>query len=74
MKRIAWFGVVPIVLGLAGFFVPRIVVSSEETVIDAGPIEVEAEERNAIPVPDIAAGAVVMAGVVLAVAGSGKGR
>jgi hypothetical protein len=74
VKRIAWIGVVLIVLGLAGFLVPRIVYSSEETVIDAGPIEVEAEERNAIRIPDIAAGAAVVAGVVLVVAGSGKGR
>ena len=74
MKRIAWIGVALIVLGLAGFLVPRIVYSSEETVIDAGPIEVEAEERNTIRIPDVAAGAAVVAGVVLVVAGSGKGR
>jgi hypothetical protein len=74
VKRIAWIGVVLIVLGLAGFLVPRIVYSSEETVIDAGPIEVEAEERNAIRIPDVAAGAAVVAGVVLVVAGASRGR
>ncbi|MFO8149217.1 MAG: hypothetical protein R6T93_02885 [Trueperaceae bacterium] len=47
----------PILIGIAGFVVQRIDFTTEETAIDAGTIEVEAEQRRAITIPDVAAGA-----------------
>ena len=74
MQRLTIVGLVLIVLGLTGFLVPRIVYTEEETVIDAGPLEVEAERRNAVRIPDVAAGAAVAAGTVLVVVGASRQR
>lgn len=74
MQRLTIVGLVLIVLGLAGFLVPRIVYTEEETVIDAGPIEVEAERRDSVRIPDVAAGAAVAAGTVLVVVGASRRR
>jgi len=60
------------VLGIASFLVPRIVYTEEETVIDVGPIEVEAEQRNAVRIPDVAAGAAVAAGTVVVIVGAAR--
>lgn len=59
-------------LGIASFLVPRIVYTEEETVIDVGPIEVEAEQRNAVRIPDVAAGAAVAAGTVVVIVGAAR--
>lgn len=70
MQRLTIIGLVLIVLGLAGFLVPRIVYTDEETVIDVGPIEVQAERQNSVRIPDVAAGAAVVAGTVLVIVGA----
>ncbi len=70
MKNLVWIGLALVALGLAGFFVPRIAFTERETVIDAGPIQVEAERERSIPVPDVAAGMAVVAGLVLVVVGT----
>jgi hypothetical protein len=41
MRRLVTLGVVLVLLGIAGLVVPRIGVTTEETVVDAGPIELE---------------------------------
>ena len=70
MRRLVTVGILLVLLGIAGFVVPRIGVTTEETVIDAGPIEVEAERRRSVSIPDLAAGAAVAAGTILAVVGA----
>lgn len=70
MQRLTIIGLVLIALGIAGFLVPRIAYTEEETVVDLGPIEVEAERRNTIRIPDVAAGAAVVAGTVLVIVGA----
>lgn len=72
MQKLVLIGVILVVLGLAGFFVPRIAFTEQETIIDAGPIQVEAERERSVPVPDIAAGAAVLAGLVLVVVGASR--
>lgn len=72
MNRLTWIGVVLIALGLLGFVVPRFTFTEQETVIDAGPLEVEAERQRSVTIPDVASGAAVAAGVVLTVVGSGR--
>ena len=74
MPRLVTIGIVLILLGIAGFVVPRIAFTTEETVIDAGSIEVEAEQRRSITIPDVAAGAAVAAGVVLTIVGASRQR
>ena len=72
MPRLVTIGIVLILLGIAGFVVPRIDFTTEETVIDAGPIEVEAEQRRTITIPDVAAGAAVASGIVLTIVGAAR--
>lgn len=70
MRRLVTIGTVLIALGVAGFIVPRIAFTTEETVIDAGPLEVEAERRRSVTIPDIAAGSAVVAGTVIVIVGA----
>lgn len=62
-------GVVLIVLGLVGFIWGGISWTRDETVVDAGPIEIEAEQRESIPITPIVSGISLVAGIVLVVAG-----
>jgi len=63
-------GVILIVLGIIGFAVGGITYTSQRTVVDIGPIEVQAEERERFPIAPLAAGAALVAGLVLVVVGS----
>jgi uncharacterized membrane protein YidH (DUF202 family) len=62
-------GIVLIVLGVIGFVWGGISWTQNETVVDAGPIEIEAEDRETLPITPVAAGISLVAGVVLVVAG-----
>ncbi len=72
MQRLTIVGLVLVVLGLAGFLVPRIAYTEEETIIDVGPIQVQAQQRNTIRIPDVASGAAVVAGTVLVIVGAAR--
>ncbi len=74
MKNLTTIGVILVILGILGFVVPRISWTQSTTAVDIGPIEIQAEERRSIPIPDIAAGVAVAAGLVMVVAGSGSRR
>ncbi len=74
MKSLTIIGIILIVLGILGFIVPRITYTEETTALDLGPIEVQAEQQQSIPVPDIAAGVAVVAGLVMVIAGSSSRR
>lgn len=62
MKPVAILGVVLIVLGIAGLVVPRITYTTEEKVLDVGPLEATAEKEHTIAIPDIAGIIAVLAG------------
>jgi len=72
LQRLTIVGLVLVVLGLAGFLVPRIAYTEEETIIDVGPIQVQAQQRNTIRIPDVASGAAVVAGTVLVIVGAAR--
>ncbi len=61
-------GIILILLGLAGFLVEAVTWTTEEEVLDAGPVEVEKQEQRSIPVTPLAAGIAVGAGVILIIA------
>lgn len=65
-KRI--IGVLLVVVGLVGLLVGGISWTRTETVLDIGPIEAQTRERETIPIPPIAGGIALAAGVVLLVA------
>jgi len=61
-------GVVLIVVGIVMLIVTGFPYTTEETVIDAGPIEVNAEKEKSINWPPYAGGAALVAGLVMVVA------
>lgn len=72
MKGIALAGAVLIVLGIAGFAAGGISFTTKEKAVDLGPIEITTEKKHDLPIPQIAAGIAVAAGIALVVAGSRK--
>ena len=68
MKLASLVGILLIVLGVVGLAVGGINSTRREKVIDIGPIEATAEKHERIPVPPVAGGLALAAGVVLLVA------
>lgn len=65
MKSLAIVGIILIVLGIAGLAIGRFSFTTEEKVVDVGPIEASVEKEHAIAIPDIAAIAAIVAGGAL---------
>jgi uncharacterized membrane protein YidH (DUF202 family) len=63
-------GILLIIVGVIGLAVGGINYTRREKVIDIGPIEATAERRERIPLPPIAGGLALAAGVVLLIAGN----
>ncbi len=61
-------GVILIVVGIVMLIVTGFSYTTEETVIDAGPIEVNAEKEQSVNWPPYAGGAALVAGLVMVVA------
>lgn len=72
MQRLITIGVVLIALGILGFVFPRIAFTEEETVIDAGPLQLEAERERSVTIPDIASGSAIAVGTILVIVGAGR--
>jgi hypothetical protein len=60
-------GIGLIVVGLVGLLLSSVSFSTQETVVDAGPMEIEQEKERTLPIPPYAAVAVVLAGGALVV-------
>lgn len=58
-------GVLLIVLGVIGLAYGGISWTRKDTVIDAGPIQVTTDKTESLPLPPIAGGLLLVAGVVL---------
>lgn len=65
-------GIVLIVAGIIMFLVTGISYTTEETVIDAGPLEVNAKSEESLNWPPYAGGIAVIAGFVLLAVGRKK--
>jgi len=70
MKPAAVVGVLLIVLGVVGFALGGFSFTHKEKVLDVGPIEATAEDKDTVPIPPILAGLALVGGVVLVVASS----
>lgn len=70
MKMATIVGIILIVLGVVGLALGGITYTTREKVVDIGPIEATAEKRERIPLPPIAGGLALAAGVVLLIAGN----
>lgn len=58
-------GIILIIAGIAMFFVTGFSFTTEETVIDAGPIELSAEKEKNVNWPPYAGGASIITGLIL---------
>jgi hypothetical protein len=65
MKPLTIIGVLLIVLGIAGLVVGRFTYTTEEKVLEVGPIVATADKEHSIHVPDIAGIIAVIAGGAL---------
>lgn len=72
MKPMALVGIVLLIIGIIGLAAGSISFTSKEKVVDIGPLEVTADKKHTMPLPQIASGAAVVAGIVLLVAGARK--
>jgi hypothetical protein len=63
-------GAILIVLGILGFIVDNVSFTTDEQVVDVGPVEVERQEERSIPIAPIAAGGAIVIGAGLIVVGS----
>jgi hypothetical protein len=70
MKPAMLIGIVLIVLSVIAFAYQGITYTTREKVLDIGPIEATAEKQKTIPIPPLVAGAALVAGVALVVAGN----
>lgn len=66
------FGIVLVVVGIIMLLMSGISFTTEETVIDAGPIEVNADKERSIEWPVYAGGIVLVAGAILIGVGAKK--
>ena len=70
MKPATVIGILLIVVGVVGFALGGFSFKHKEKVLDVGPIEATAEDKDTVPIPPILAGLALVGGVVLVVAGA----
>lgn len=70
MKPATILGAVLIVLGLAALAYQGITYTTREKVIDIGPIEATAENRETIPLPPVLGALALIGGIALMIADS----
>jgi hypothetical protein len=70
MRLTTVLGIVLLIGGLIFLIYPVLSFTSRDTVADIGPIEVVQEDTESLPIPPIAAGAAMVAGIALLVAGT----
>ena len=65
MRGTMLLAVLLIVGGIVGLAVPYFTYTTKETVVDVGPIEIEANKTNRVNIPQLAAIGALVAGLVL---------
>jgi hypothetical protein len=58
-------GIVLVVLGIAGLAYGGLSWTRRDTVVDAGPIQITTDKTERVPLPPLAGGLLLVAGVVL---------
>lgn len=62
-------GLLLVIFGVVGLIYGGLSWTRQDTVIDAGPIEITAEKKESIPISPVAGGLLLVAGVALLVKG-----
>lgn len=74
MKSATLIGILLIVLGIGALAYQGITYTSEEKILDIGPIEATKETQKTIPLPPIVGALSLVGGIVLVVTGARGGR
>jgi hypothetical protein len=74
MKVATLVGILLLILGIIGFVAGGFSFTRNKTVIDAGPLQVEGQTREHVPLSPILSGLAVVGGIVLIVAGAKGSR
>ncbi|KAF5056932.1 hypothetical protein DSECCO2_362030 [anaerobic digester metagenome] len=69
MKMLSIVGILLIVLGVAAFAYQGITYTTQEKVVDLGPLQMTAEKTRTIPLPPILGGIALAGGIVLLIVG-----
>jgi hypothetical protein len=69
MRPLAILGVALILLGIGGLIVGRFSYTTEEKVLDLGPLQATAQKEHSVAIPDIAGIAAILAGGFLVYVG-----
>jgi drug/metabolite transporter (DMT)-like permease len=72
MRAATIVGILLVVVGVVALIYQGITYTSEQTVFELGPLDVQAEERRRIPLPPILGALALIGGIVLIVVGSRK--
>ena len=70
MRAATVIGIILIVLGILGFVYKGISYTEKEQIVDLGPIEIESEQQETIPIPEILSGTAIVGGIILVAVGS----
>lgn len=70
MRPVVLVGVILIALGVIALAYEGITYTAKRTVVDVGPVEVQAEEQRRIPLPPLLGAVAIGGGLVLVLAGS----
>lgn len=65
-------GVVLVVLGLLGLLYGGLSWTRKDKIVDAGPIQITKDKTESLPIPPIAGGLILVAGVALLLKGGGS--
>ena len=68
MKPGTIVGIILILVGVVGFALGGFSFTQKEKVLDVGPIEATADDKETVPIPPILAGLALVGGVVLVAA------
>ena len=60
-----WIGILLVVLGVIGLLYTGVPFSRRETVVDAGPVQIETRTRERVPIPPVVGAVALVGGVVL---------
>ena len=72
MKPIILVGILLIAIGLVSLAYQGFSYTTEEKILDIGPIEATTETKKRVPIPPLVGGLALLSGVVLLVMGSRK--
>ena len=69
MTASRWVGLLLIVLGVLGLVYGGITYTRDRKAVDIGPLEVNVEEKESIPIPPLVGGLAIAAGVIVLILG-----